>query len=431
MARARGANAVMALAFESTYGTPPGSGFQKVPFVSSQLGEQQDLIASDLLGYGRDPQQPARDVINNDGDIVVPLDLRNFGYWLKLLFGAPTTTQGTAASGSFQFSAQPADGATITIGGADWTFKASAPSGDESPIGSTLRDTLTSAVIGLNASATTAIKTQTYTLNDAGDTIFVTSDTIGTSGNSVTLAASDSGDTADSHATASGTTLSGGGTTGAYNHVFVSGALSLPSAAIEVGMPDVPSYGMNFGAMADKLAIQLQRSGLLNGTVSIIAQGETRTVSTGAGSPSEAVIDRFTQFTGRILRDGVPLGSVVSGTFNYANNLDKVEVIRSDGRIAGADPAMLAVTGEIVVRFADTTLLDLAVAGTPVELTFGWSIETGKTLQFVVHNVYLPKPNLPITGPAGVQATFDWQAAEDPTLGKTCTATLVNDVSSY
>ena len=97
MARARGANAVMALAFETTYGTPPGSGFKKVPFVSSQLGEQQDLIASDLLGYGRDPQQPARDVINNDGDVVVPLDLRNFGYWLKLLFGSPTTTQGTAA----------------------------------------------------------------------------------------------------------------------------------------------------------------------------------------------------------------------------------------------------------------------------------------------------------------------------------------------
>jgi len=431
MARARGANAVMALAFETTYGTPPGSGFKKVPFVSSQLGEQQDLIASDLLGYGRDPQQPARDVINNDGDVVVPLDLRNFGYWLKLLFGSPTTTQGTAAAGNFKFSAQPEDGATITIGGADWTFKASGASGDQSLIGSTLRDTLTNAVIGLNASATTAIKAQTYTLNDAGDTIVVTSDTIGTSGNSVTLAASDSGDDADSHATASGATLSGGGTTGAYNHVFVSGALTLPSAAIEVGMPDVPSYGMNFGAMADKLAIQLQRSGLLNGTVSIVAQGETRGGSTGAGSPTEAAIDRFTQFTGQIRRDGVPLGNVVSGTFTYANNLDKVEVIRPDGRIAGADPAMLAVTGQVAVRFADTSLLDLAVAGTAIELIFEWSIADGKLLRFVVHNVNLPKPKLPINGPAGVQATFDWQASEHPTLARTCTAVLVNDVSSY
>ena len=428
MARARGANAVMALAFETTYGVPPGSGFKQVPFVSSALGEQQNLIESDLLGYGRDPQQPARDVINNDGDIVVPLDLRNFGYWLKLLLGAPTSTQGVAASGRFTFDSQPEDGSTVSIGGADWTFVAAGPAGDESLIGATFQETLANAVIGLNKSATAALASQTYSLNLAGNAILIEADTIGTAGNSVTL---DASTTPDSNATASGATLGGGAATGPYNHVFASGALSLPSAAIEVGMPDVPSYGMNFGAMADKLAIQLQRSGLLNGTVSIVAQGETRGGASGAGSPTEQVIERFTQFTGQIRRDGVPLGNVVSGTFTYANNLDKVEVIRPDGRIAGADPAMLAVTGQVVVRFADTSLLDLAVAGTAIELIFEWSIATGKLLRFVVHNVNLPKPKLPITGPAGVQATFDWQASEHPSLAKTCTALLVNDVTVY
>jgi hypothetical protein len=269
---------------------------------------------------------------------------------------------------------------------------------------------------------------QTYSLNLAGNAIIVTSDTIGIGGNSVALDASTA---PDSNATASGATLAGGSASGPYNHVFTSGALSLPSAAIEIGMPDVPSYGMNFGAMADKLSIQLQRSGLLNGTISVIAQGETRNGASGAGSPTEQAIERFTQFTGQIRRDGVPLGNVVSGQFSYANGLDKVEVIRPDGRIAGADPAMLAVTGQVGVRFADTSLLDLAVAGTPIELVFEWSIAAGKLLRFTVHNVNLPKPKLPITGPAGVQATFDWQASEHPVLAKTCTATLVNDLSAY
>src|SRR5581483_10397280 len=267
MARARGANAVMALAFESAYGTPPGSGFVKVPFVSSQLGEEQDLIASDLLGYGRDPQVPARDVINNRGDVVVPLDLRNIGNWLKLLFGAPTATQGRAASGSFLFSAQPANNATITIGSTALTFVTGTPSGNQVKVGATLLDTLSAAVIFLNASSAADWVGQTYSLNLAGNSINVVSDTIGTAGNSVAIAASSS---PASNATASGSTLSGGGTTGPYNNVFVSGALSLPSASVEVGLPDVPSYGMNFGLMADKIAIQLQRSGLLNATISCI-----------------------------------------------------------------------------------------------------------------------------------------------------------------
>jgi hypothetical protein len=30
-----------------------------------------------------------------------------------------------------------------------------------------------------------------------------------------------------------------------------------------------------------------------------------------------------------------------------------------------------------------------------------------------------------------MQATFDWQAARDPILGRMCTATLINDVETY
>lgn len=429
MARARGANAVMALAFESTYGVPPGSGFKKVPFVSSALGEEQNLIESDLLGYGRDPQQPARDVINNDGDVVVPLDLRNFGHWLKLLLGAPATTQGVAATGAITFSAQPANNSTITINGTDFTFVTGTPAGaDEIKIGATLAETLANSVLTLNASADVDVDDATYALNLAGTAILIAHKTIGTGGNTFTLAASSS---PASNGTPSGATLAGGSASGPYNHVFLSGALALPSAAIEVGMPDVPSYGMNFGAMANTLSVQLQRSGLLNATIGIIAQGETRLGSSGAGSPTEAVIERFTQFTGQIRRNGVPLGNVVSGRFNFSNGLDKVEVIRPDGRIAGADPAMLAVNGEIAVRFADTALLDLAVAGTAIELVFEWQIAAGKLLRHTVHNVFLPKPKLPISGPAGVQASFNWQASEHPSLQTTCTVTLVNDVASY
>lgn len=92
MARAYGANTQLLGQFETVYGTPPTGNYIKFPFVSSDLGSEQGLIASDLLGQGRDPSQPIRDVIRVEGNVVVPVDLRNFGHWLKALLGAPTTT---------------------------------------------------------------------------------------------------------------------------------------------------------------------------------------------------------------------------------------------------------------------------------------------------------------------------------------------------
>lgn len=104
MARARGANAIMAVAAETSYGVPPVNGYQRVPFVSSQMGAEQSLIESDLLGQGRAPSDPTYDVVTNDGDVVVPLDTRAFGVWLRLLFGPPTTVPAPGSLYAHQFS---------------------------------------------------------------------------------------------------------------------------------------------------------------------------------------------------------------------------------------------------------------------------------------------------------------------------------------
>ena len=92
MARAQGARAQMALAFETVYGSPPVGGFTKMPFASTTLGAEQPLLNSELLGYGRDELAPIKDAVTADGDVVVPLDAEAFGFWLKAAFGAPTTT---------------------------------------------------------------------------------------------------------------------------------------------------------------------------------------------------------------------------------------------------------------------------------------------------------------------------------------------------
>ena len=93
MSRAYGWNAQLLIAEESEYGVMPDTGYRKIPFISSSLDSEQNLLSSNVLGLGRDPTQPFQDVINVDGDMAVPVDVRNIGVWLKAIFGAPTTTE--------------------------------------------------------------------------------------------------------------------------------------------------------------------------------------------------------------------------------------------------------------------------------------------------------------------------------------------------
>ena len=313
MARAQGARAQMALAFETTYGTPPASGFTRMPFASTTPGAEQPLQASELLGYGRDPLAPIKDAVTADGDIVVPIDAEGFGFWLKAAFGAPVT------------------------------------SGTDAP----------------------------------------------------------------------------------YTHEYRSGSWSLPSFAVETAMPEVPRYAVYAGCMVDSLNWQMARSGLLTATVSLVAQGEALSTNSVAGSLANLDLIRFGHFNGAVTRNGQPIGNVVSVDIAYANTLDRIETIRSDGRIDGADPSVAALTGNVQVRFADQTLVNQAINGEACEMSFAYALADGVGLTFTAHAVYLPRPRIEISGPQGVQATFDWQAAVAPSVGRMCTVTLTNGRETY
>jgi hypothetical protein len=419
MGRARGANALLNIKDESTYGTPPGGNYNQVPFVTCDLGPEQGLIESDLLGQGREPEDPVLDVVNNDGNLVVPVDVRNFGYWLKLYFGAPVTVAAGSASGDITFSGQPAVDSTVTINGTAFTFKASGATGNQSNIGATLSDTLDNLVTVLNGSAVPGVATATY--SKVGTTkLHVAYDTAGLAGNAFTLAAA-----AGSNGTVSDATLSGG----TNKHTFASGAATLPSRSVEIAMPDVPNYEMNYGARGGTLQIGLTRRGLLNCNLGLVAKGALDpALTSGAGTPVTLAVTRFAQATGEITQDGVQLGSVVAATLNYSNNLDKVETIQPDGEIEDADPGMSGGTGNVTVRFKDQVLLNKAKGREPVELTFGWTFGAFSLL-FSYERAFLPRSKRPITGPAGIQASFDWQASGAD--GNVCTVELVNDVASY
>ncbi len=83
------------------------------------------------------------------------------------------------------------------------------------------------------------------------------------------------------------------------------------------------------------------------------------------------------------------------------------------------------------MRFADQSLVTQAINGEACALEFSYTLASGETLTLAAHAVYLPRPRIEISGPQGVQATFDWQAASDPVVGRMCTVSLVNDRETY
>lgn len=422
MPRAQGARALMAFAFEGVYGTPPGSGYRQVPFVSTDLGGEQPLLDNEVLGFGRDPLAPSKDAFNADGSVVIPLDVENFGLWLKGIFGQPVTVGVLAATGVLTFSAQPAVNSTITLNGTVFTFVASGAAGNQSNIGANLAATLTALAGVLNANATVGLTFATYVAG--ATTLTITRGTLGHIGNAFTLATSIS---PASNATVSAATLTGGANT----HTFTSGGWTLPSLAIETQMPEVPRFSMYSGAVIDEFSWEMKRAGLLQGTVKLIAQGESVVAATVAGSLTALNYKRFGHFNGAVLRDGVAIANITQARINYMNNLERIDAIRSDGRIEGADPSIAALKGQIVTRFSDLTLFNQAIAGTPCALQFSHTISAAENFVFTAHAVYLPRPRVPIEGPSGVEATFDWQAALAISPARMATAVLTNGVATY
>ena len=201
-----------------------------------------------------------------------------------------------------------------------------------------------------------------------------------------------------------------------------------PSYTIEVGHPQVPAYFRHAGVVFDSIALEFARSGAAAATIQCVAQGETRFNASQGGAPEKLDFKRISQFQGSISRAGATVANLTGGSLTYANNLEKIETIRSDGLIDGADPTVASLTGNIEVRFADTALIDLASNGTAVDLEFAYTINDKLSLTFEAHEVYLPKPKLAVEGPGGVQASFDFQGARNETEGRMLTATLINDL---
>ena len=421
--RAYGADATLKVCRETSYGVAPISGYRSLDFKSTDLSSEQPLGDDPLLGRGRNAQDPYRGLITDEGKVEIPLDLRGLGFWFTGLFGDPATTQ-TKAAGRIAFSSQPAANSTITLNGVAWTLVSGTPVGNQTQIGANLDATLTALASDLNGSADAQVSKCTYTANTTDDRLEIEFDTAGTSGNAFTLTTS-----ANSNGTASYATLTGGG----YRHEWLSGGDDIPSFTFEIGHPKLitPVFFRHLGTVMESLAFEMGQEGPANGTVQLVAQGEETAAATIDATPDVFALKRFAQGRGFITRGGVALAGVTGGNLSFSNNLERVRVIRDDGKIEAAEPTFASCSGAMTVRFDGATLVAEAANGEPVALEYGFSMAEGWSLTFELFRAFLPKPKYAVSGPGGVEASFDWRAAYDESAGTMLRTRLLNDVVSY
>lgn len=421
---ASGADARFVAAFEDSPGVIPSTGWRYIDLVSTTLGAEEPFGKRPILGRGRDPGDPFHDRRTVDGEVVIPFDAREVGFWLKGLLGTPDTAQ-THAYGWFEFSAQPAADSTITLNGTVWTLKASGASGTQTDLGVDLDATLTALANDLNASANTEVAKCTYTANTTLKRLEIEFDATGAGGNTYTLSAS-----ATSKATRSAATLLAGG----YKHTFLSGGDSLPTMTIEKGFPGLvtPVYKRYNMFSCGEMTFSASLTGAVNANIKGLARDESESPVTVEENPTEIALDAFFQKDGAITVNGNVVPGIMGGNFSFNNTLDPLFTFGGGVLMQEATATIVACSGDLNTRVAsDAVLRQLAVDRDPIEVTYGYTTSSWNSILFTMPRVFVSLPREPISGPGGIDITVAWESARDSGLDAALKVELINDQASY
>ena len=106
---------------QADFTTPAAGNYQNIAYYTQSLGSETPLEDDPVLSQNgvRDPNDPAPGLTNHSGDIEVPLDLDQIGFWLTSLLGLPETTDDTGGNYTHVFKSGaetlPADTIEIAL----------------------------------------------------------------------------------------------------------------------------------------------------------------------------------------------------------------------------------------------------------------------------------------------------------------------------
>lgn len=392
MAQAKGSNAQLLIYKEDTYATTPAgaaTGAIKLPINEGfGLATDRSLITPKTIRTGRNPVMPAHGNVSLTGGGDIPIDLRNFGYWLQAVIGAGTHTQDTAKSINNGEAAVNVGGGVVGIPCTAHGFQAG--------------ETVTIA----------------NTVNYNGDEVVLSTSTT----NQVNITATYNAETFGADDTIRAKR---------YTHVFKVGT-SLYSYVMDQGYTDISVYELFNGVKAASLGMTCGGDQELVANIQLVGAKETVGGTALDSSPTELSFTRFNNFHGAITEGGSSIATVQELEISISNNLDTSCHVIGDGGILGSLPeGTIGVTGRLKAMFESTTLYNKAVNGTEsaIVLTFTNGVYS---LAFNMGelNYQRKSPGIPTAGGIWIDLPFS-AYYDDDSDASTIMCTLVNDYATY
>lgn len=213
-----------------------------------------------------------------------------------------------------------------------------------------------------------------------------------------------------------------------YQHVFKSGAETLPSLGVEFDHGIAGYFPMYAGVCVNSMDISLGHQGVAQVSYDLIGQKRIKNSSSQAGTPTSNTHTPISNYRGIIKKDGVALAGIESASLQYSNNIERREAVTGDEFIEGLNLGKPSVSGSISARFDNTALLDLADDGTFFELEFELKLSDTLLVKFTAHRVTMEKSGADVSGPGGIVVPFNFTGVDDAVEGCALTVVLLNDI---
>lgn len=220
--------------------------------------------------------------------------------------------------------------------------------------------------------------------------------------------------------------------TGVYTHVFNSGGTSIPSATLQINNPDTTEYIRLLGCKVNTLSFNINPDQVVQSlSIGLIGQSYVDASSSIDTTPVSPSFSPISGANGSLSVGGTLTGSATGLTMEFSNVLETYRTLSRRSTIAEPQPGVVTLSGTLNARMDDDTLSNAARAQTTaLNIAAGYYVGADERIELQANAAYLSLNAPPISGRAGVQASFNFTGAKTGSYGK-LRVVLVNDQANY